>query len=495
MSRLGSSNLFLTSLLQKTNQPTRCGYCLFFCIRLRSSRTVTFTLSCLVLSCLGINICWSFDYGNSMFFALNILKRCVEQATSNCHKQKTNRSWNQDTTLRTLLAVPYCILISTLLTSSIIISCFPIFSIIFNCLFHHFSSLLIPLNMARQDHMARTKKHVSEMSEPARKKSPAYALRLPLRMCESADGDIYPSSVDTLETKAGLDRKKYLQSYAHSFAMRKRAPDLSKPVKIPRAYALRSPLPTGEISDGEFIQSVVKRIPTVVYSLPTEADLNRNERDRAKALSFAMRKRVAEMHLQPPRFAALKKHCLDVIEGLQAGMYPPYAIDNADGVLSPSRTDASQTTVNRKFMKLRKRYYNDRHSWTWTDHFKLHHTVWLSNYVLRVPVEGLQTKRYRNEGLESFNKTLSKRCNMFNSDANKGRVAKFDGGCYQCRADGAVYVRDCLHDPQQHLVSLFAVAPGTRSPINVLKTTRFCTVTLARVSDLNSSFSASAPHV
>jgi hypothetical protein len=311
--------------------------------------------------------------------------------------------------------------------------------------------------------MARTKKHVSEMTEPARKKSPAYALRLPLRMCESADGDIYPSSVDTLETKAGLDRKKYLQSYAHSFAMRKRAPDVSKPVKIPRAYAVRSPLPTGEISDGEFIQSVVKRIPTVVYSLPTEADLNKNERHRAKALSFAMRKRVAEMHLKPPRSAALKKQCVDV--------------------------------THLKLVKLRERYYNDSHSWTWTDHFKLHHTVWLSNYVLRVPVEGLQTKRYRNEGVEAFNKTLSKRCNMFYSDANKGRVAKFAGGCYQCRADGAVYVRDCLHDPQQHLVSLFAVAPGTSLPINVLKTKRFCTVTLARVSDMNSTFSASAPHV
>ena len=37
--------------------------------------------------------------------------------------------------------------------------------------------------------MARTKKHVSEMSKPG-KKPPAYALRLPLRMCESADGDI-----------------------------------------------------------------------------------------------------------------------------------------------------------------------------------------------------------------------------------------------------------------------------------------------------------------
>jgi hypothetical protein len=208
--------------------------------------------------------------------------------------------------------------------------------------------------------------------------------------------------------------------------MRKRAPELSQPVKKPRAYALRSPLPICEIADGEFIQSAVDRIQRVVDSLPTEADLNRNERDRAKALSFAMRKRVAEMHLQPPRFAALKKHCLDVIEGLQAGMYPPYAIDNADGLLSPSRTDAFQTTVNRKLLKLRKRYYNNRHSWTWTDHFKLHHTVWLSNYVLRVPVEALNTPviaheacprrvLYRNEGVEAFNKTLSKRCNMFNS--------------------------------------------------------------------------------
>jgi hypothetical protein len=256
------------------------------------------------------------------------------------------------------------------------------------------------------------------MSRPG-KKPPAYALRYPLRMCESADGDIYPSGVDTLETKADLERKDTGRSNAHSFAMRKRAPELSQRVKKPRAYALRSPLPICDLADEKFIQSAVD-------SLPTEADLNRNERDRAKALSFAMRKRVAEMHLQLPRFAALKNHCLDVIEGLQAGMYPPYAIDNADGLLSPSRTDAFQTTVNRKLLKLRKRYYNNRHSWTWTDHFKLHHKVWLSNYVLRVPVEALNTPvithdtcprrvLYRNEGVKAFNKTLSKRCNMFNS--------------------------------------------------------------------------------
>ena len=36
--------------------------------------------------------------------------------------------------------------------------------------------------------------------------------------------------------------------------------------------------------------------------------------------------------------------------------------------------------------------------------------------------------RYRNEGVEAFNKTLSKRCNMFNSAGNKGRVAKVEGG-------------------------------------------------------------------
>ena len=340
--------------------------------------------------------------------------------------------------------------------------------------------------------MARTKKHVSEMRRP-RKKTPADAYRLPLRMCESADGDIYQKVLPV----------SHCESHAHSFAMRKRAPKMSQPVKKPRADALTSALPICEIADGEFIQSVVGRLQSVVDSLPTESDLDKNDRDRAKVRSFAMRKHVAEMQLQPPRFAALKQHCIDVIAGLQAGMYPPYAIDNAspyaidnaDGLVSQSGTDAFQTTVNRKLLKLQRRYYNDRHSWTWTDHFKLHHTVWLSNYVFRVPVEGLNTKRYRNEGVEAFNKTLSKRCNMFNSVANKERVAKFAGGCYQCRADGAVYVRDCLHDPQQHLVSLFAVAPGTSLPINVLKTKRFCTVTLARVSDMNSTFSASAPHV
>jgi hypothetical protein len=125
-----------------------------------------------------------------------------------------------------------------------------------------------------------------------------------------------------------------------------------------------------------------------------------------------MRKRVAEMHLEPPRFAVLKKHCIDVIAGLQAGMYPPDAIDNEEGIVSTSGTDAFQNNVNRKLLKLRKRYYNNRHSWTWTDHFKLHHTVWLSNYFLRVPVEALKTAAIAHDA--------------------------FPGGSYQCRAHGAV---------------------------------------------------------
>ena len=230
--------------------------------------------------------------------------------------------------------------------------------------------------------MARTKKHVPEMSKPA-KEPPAYALRYPLRMCESADGDIFQSEDG--------DRL-----YHHSFVMTKRAPDLSQPVKRPRVD--------------------VEKIETVVDSFPTEADADINERGQDKALSIAMRKRVAEMHLEPPRFAALKIHALDVIAGLQAGMYPPYAFDNADGLLRPSGTDALRTTVKRKWLKLRKRYYNNRHSWTWTDHFKMHHTVWLSNSVLRVPVEALNTPviaheacprrvLHRNEGVEAFNKT------------------------------------------------------------------------------------------
>ena len=255
--------------------------------------------------------------------------------------------------------------------------CLVLSSLVMSCL--GFSNLFLSCLHSTKDHMARTIKHVSEMSRPPRKKPPAYTYRLPLRMVESADGDIYPSGVDTLETKAHLERR-----------------------------------------DTEEAILETKRFCTV--TLARESDMNStfsasavgciNERDRAKTLSFAMRKRVAEMHLEPPRFAVLKKHCIDVIAGLQAGMYPPDAIDNEEGIVSTSGTDAFQNNVNRKLLKLRKRYYNNRHSWTWTDHFKLHHTVWLSNYFLRVPVEALKTAAIAHDA--------------------------FPGGSYQCRAHGAV---------------------------------------------------------
>jgi hypothetical protein len=44
------------------------------------------------------------------------------------------------------------------------------------------------------------------------------------------------------------------------------------------------------------------------------------------------------------------------------------------------------------------------------------HVVWMCSLYGNI-------WRYRNEGVEAFNKTLSKRCNMFNSAGNKGRLA------------------------------------------------------------------------
>jgi hypothetical protein len=70
------------------------------------------------------------------------------------------------------------------------------------------------------------------MTRPV-KKPRAYALRYPLPICEIADGELIQSGVDTLETKADLDRNETGQSNALSFAMRKRAPELSQPVKKP----------------------------------------------------------------------------------------------------------------------------------------------------------------------------------------------------------------------------------------------------------------------
>ena len=50
-----------------------------------------------------------------------------------------------------------------------------------------------------------------------------------------------------------------------------------------------------------------------------------------------------------------------------------------------------------------------------------------SHYVWMCSIYG-NIWRFRNEGVEAFNKTLSKRYNMFNSAGNKGRVEKTEGG-------------------------------------------------------------------
>ncbi len=164
-----------------------------------------------------------------------------------------------------------------------------------------------------------------------------------------------------------------------------------------------------------------------------------NEIRRRKALSHAMRKRVAEMHLQPPRFAPLKGQ-----------MYPLTASEIADdSEQRQSRVDAFQLkpkkrsyamstkrdlAVRQKLRELLKleqktrrrvhtRHCNKPTSWTWTNHFRQHHTVWRSNYIvryvllskiirqttpkekLRVPPQGACT----NSGVEPFNPTVNAR--------------------------------------------------------------------------------------
>ncbi len=50
-----------------------------------------------------------------------------------------------------------------------------------------------------------------------------------------------------------------------------------------------------------------------------------------------------------------------------------------------------------------------------TNYIGSNHVVWMCNLYGNI-------WRYRNEGVEAFNKTLSKRCNMFNSAGNKERL-------------------------------------------------------------------------
>ena len=227
---------------------------------------------------------------------------------------------------------------------------------------------------------------IPDTNEPVKKPRPS-ALRYPLPS-EIAEGELLQSGVDTLQTRADLDRNEHGRSKALSFAMRKRAPEMSQPVKKARP-SVRTSYPIQKTNS-----TGVEKVQSVVDTFQAKANLDRNERIRSKALSLAMRKRVAEM-----------AHCQDVLEGFQ------------------ERSHARKRD--------HKRHRNKRISWTWTDHFLLHHSVWLSN----------QSHRVRNKGVEACNKMRSKRCNMFNSAGKEGHDT-FAGGCTECRADGAVYIPD-----------------------------------------------------
>jgi len=199
---------------------------------------------------------------------------------------------------------------------------------------------------------------IPDTNEPVKKPRPS-ALRYPLPS-EIAEGELLQSGVDTLQTRADLDRNEHGRSKALSFAMRKRAPEMSQPVKKARP-SVRTSYPIQKTNS-----TGVEKVQSVVDTFQAKANLDRNERLRSKALSLAMRKRVAEM-----------AHCQDVLEGFQERLHA-------------RRRD-------------HKRHRNKRISWTWTDHFLLHHSVWLSN----------SSHRFRNEGVEAWK-----------------------------RADGAVYIPD-----------------------------------------------------
>ena len=118
---------------------------------------------------------------------------------------------------------------------------------------------------------------------------------------------------------------------------KKHVPEMTKPVKKPRAYALRYPLPACEIADGELIQSGVDTLETL-----QRTDEEVNEIRRRKALSHAITLRVAEMQ-QPvtKRFAPLKGQ-----------MSPLSATENSEGAQKQSGVEAFQSTVNRRLLKL-----------------------------------------------------------------------------------------------------------------------------------------------
>jgi hypothetical protein len=118
-----------------------------------------------------------------------------------------------------------------------------------------------------------------------------------------------------------------------------------------------------------------------------------------KGLSHAMRKRVAEMHLKPPRFVPLKGQMYP----LTANEIPDDSEQRQSGVdafhLKPKKRSYAMSTKRdlavrqkvRELLKLEQktrrrdhtRHCNKPTSCTWMNHFRQHHTVWRSNYIVR----------------------------------------------------------------------------------------------------------------
>ena len=97
---------------------------------------------------------------------------------------------------------------------------------------------------------------IPDTNEPVKKPRPS-ALRYPLPS-EIAEGELLQSGVDTLQTRADLDRNEHGRSKALSFAMRKRAPEMSQPVKkAPPSVRTSYPIQKTDSTDVEKVQSVV----------------------------------------------------------------------------------------------------------------------------------------------------------------------------------------------------------------------------------------------
>ena len=164
-----------------------------------------------------------------------------------------------------------------------------------------------------------------------------------------------------------------------TYAMTKRVEEVRVPVK--KRYALMYPLPATEIEDGEVGETGGATLQR------TDAEVN--ERGRKKALSYAMKKALS--YAMRKRVAGMQQPVKKGIAPLKRQMSSVSTTVNAKGAQKQSGVEAFQSTVKRRLLKLEKnarrrehkKTYNKRTSWTWTKHFLLHHTVWMSNYILR----------------------------------------------------------------------------------------------------------------